>query len=383
MARGKGNLSNALAKHQHESIQKKIKLQKLKNKNLHYPTNGKKPNFKSKQQPSPSPSSPLELPPLNKNKTFIPFNENDRILIVGDGDFSYSLSIIEQKLIKPEKVIITSFDSLNMLYDKYGNELIDSNIAKLKNLGVLRIYHEIDGTKLNESLNLSIGNKKSGNGSGKSIEVLGGLKINNIVFNFPHIGKHIKDVTRNIAKNQELLFQFFKSCKEFYQLLKHQRDNFKGDSIEEKLETKKGGKDAEDDDQFADIDDLSSGYYGFSNKNRGGDDDDDDIEKVTITLFDGEPYDSWKVKKIARDSIGYSVERSGKFEWRYFAGYQHRRTAGLGSTNKLASSRNARIYKFERFDYNKHSKSKRPKHGHGGSGADDGDDDGDDGDDGE
>jgi 25S rRNA (uracil2634-N3)-methyltransferase len=339
MARGKGNLANSLAKQQNEQRQKQIKRIKLENKKIHYPTNGKKPKKINEKKANEEDNDDKQ--PIDESKVFIPFDINDRILIVGDGDFSYSLSIINKKLIKPYKLIVTSYDTLDELYEKYGIEIINNNISKLKELGVSRIYHGIDCTKLCESLGIQIKNKRHGDGSGKSIEILGGLNVKNIIFNFPHIGKHIKDVNRNILKNQELIHGFFKSCLEFYNVLRKQREACKGD-IEEKIEIEI----EENLDNIIDIDDLSNGYYSFNNNK-----DKKDEDFITITLFNGEPYDSWKIKKIARDSIGYSVQRSGKLEWKFYEGYQHRRTAGLGETNKESRSREVRIYKFEKFVY--------------------------------
>ena len=334
--KSKGGLASSLAKHLQEQQRLQQKKRKLENKAIHYPSNGKK--VKPNRPEAPKAAIPdttyadKEEEPIDESKVFVPFSKHDRILIIGDGDFSYSLSIVQKKLIVAGNLIATSFDTLEELHQKYGAEAIDANLAKLRDLGVNKIYHGIDGTRLCDTLDIKMGSKRQGSGSGKSIEVLGGLHVNNIIFNFPHVGMQIKDIERNIAKNQSLIANFFKSCKEFYDTLAKQRQVYKG---------KLPPVERDDDDMFDEYGNMKP----FTKQKAV------DRNVITITLFNGEPYDSWKVKKIAKDTIKYCVQRSGKLEWQFFEGYTHRRTAGLGDTNKTAATRAARVYKFEKFVY--------------------------------
>lgn len=374
--RGKGNLANALAKQIHEEKQRKLKIQKLENRDIHYSKN--KDKSKSKARPKPNTNEKLaaksdqnckiadSVEPLDENKVFIPFNKKDRILIVGDGDFSYTLSILQKGLIKPNNIIATSYDTKEELESKYGNIAVD-NINKIKELGVTKIYHGIDGTKLADTLGVNVRGKRHGDGSGKSLEMLGSLKINNIIFNFPHIGKQIKDVERNILKNQEMIVGFYKSCKELFGILRKQRES--NNNWESKIKETETEKNGDDDFNYSD-DDTHDDFntYWNSDKEKKV----EDVDVITITLFSGEPYESWKIKKLAKDTIGYSVQRSGKFEWRYFDGYSHRRTAGMGETRKQANTREARIFKFEKFQHPQTSR-KRKRNGN----DDDSDDDSD------
>lgn len=358
MGKGKGNLASKLAQQQYQDQQKRLKKQKLNNKEIHYPAYGKGKSKAKDIVQDRKQEDKKEEAPLDESKVFVPFGKNDRILIIGDGDFSYTLSIIRKKLINPRKVITTTYDSLEDLKTKYGDDLIAKNINELKELGVSRIYHNIDGTRLPESLGVQMKNKRKGDGSGKSIEVLGGLTINNIVFNFPHIGKQIKDVNRNILKNQEMLTGFFKSSGELFGILRRQKQSCKG-ATEEKI--------PDDGEEWCTTEDRDGESTMYFSDFGATDNRKTNSENITITLFDGEPYESWKVKRLARDSINYCVERSGKFEWRYFEGYKHRRTAGLGETNKASTTRHARIYKFEKFsDSSRHlSRNKSKKRGRG------------------
>lgn len=307
MARGKGKLSQALAKQlQREKVQAD-KRKKIQNR-----------------------QSNFELKPKQKvvqvRKPLVPYGPDDRILLVGEGDFSYSHSILDLGLIKPDNLIATSFDSYKDVCEKYPGA--EDHIEALKALGV-RVYHEIDATALNRTLGIQGGNKRQGNGSGKTIEVLGSLHLNNIVFNFPHVGRGIKDISRNVRANQELLQGFFKSARVLFDILHFQRDQTIGRSALAAMS----------------VEEAEWNYLHQKEMKPV----ESDKEVMTITLFEGEPYDSWMVKKLARESIGYQVQRSGAFDWEMYKGYEHRRTAGMGDTHKVAAQRAARIYKFERY----------------------------------
>ena len=45
----------------------------------------------------------------------------------------------------------------------------------------------------------------------------------------------------------------------------------------------------------------------------------DNCSKIIISIFTGEPYDSWEVKYLARES-GLKLERSSKFYWENYPG---------------------------------------------------------------
>lgn len=107
------------------------------------------------------------------------------------------------------------------------------------------------------------------------------------VFNFPHLGNSVADVDRNIRQHQELVLNFFREV-----------------------------------------------HSGWPNA------------KVVLSLFDGEPYASWECRRLGRLS-GFSLERSGRFDWNAYSGYSHQLTAHDGrTTSKPQRQRPARSYVF-------------------------------------
>ncbi|AGO11565.1 AaceriADL221Cp [[Ashbya] aceris (nom. inval.)] len=251
-------------------------------------------------------------------KKFVPFLPDSTLLLVGEGDFSFAKSILDCGYVKAENLITTSYDSgvkeLELKYPKSFRENYDYLVAQ----GV-RIFFNIDATKLVSSFKLSKKNpwpKVVGpEWKGKSLE--------NVLFNFPHTGHGIKDQDRNIREHQELLFGYFDSCKQLFQLA-----------------NKKVG------------DDHLSGYEVGKEHFQEG------IGRIILSLFAGEPYDSWQPKVLAKEN-GLRLERSNKFQWDTFPGYRHRRTNNEQDTTKPAAEREARIFIFEENDNKRHNQSKR------------------------
>lgn len=240
-----------------------------------------------------------------QQKGLQPFNIDDKLLLVGEGDFSFAVSIIKENFIKPENLIATSFDSKDEIIQKYPT--VEQNLNFLIDEGV-QLLHSIDATDLVSSLklNLTAKNKKKA----KARLFSDNRNLDYIMFNFPHTGKGIKDVDRNIIDHQKLVLNYFKSCRAVFNLVNNDMEN-----------------------DFA-------GYASSAvNENKG---------KILLTLFEGEPYNSWNIKILGR-SEDYKVERSGKFSWQMFPDYHHRRTNSVRDTTKPASERDARIYVFEQF----------------------------------
>ncbi|GMM49901.1 25S rRNA (uracil2634-N3)-methyltransferase [Starmerella bacillaris] len=108
-----------------------------------------------------------------------------------------------------------------------------------------------------------------------------------IVFNFPHLGKSISDQERNIIQHQKLLLEFFEQCKNL------------------------------------------------------------NVGSIIMSFFNGQPYDSWEYKRLAR-SQGYKVARSSELNWESWPGYTHQLTTKNNAhTSKDQKTRGARMILFQ------------------------------------
>lgn len=69
---------------------------------------------------------------------------------------------------------------------------------------------------------------------------------------------------------------------------------------------------------------------------------------IVLTLFEGEPYELWNVRDLARH-IGLKVGRSFKFQADAYPGYEHARTIGniKGGGGWKGEDRAARTYIIE------------------------------------
>lgn len=102
----------------------------------------------------------------------IPFNPTDRILLIGEGNFSFARALILDPPSSLDKlptvnITATAYDSEEDCYTKYpGTEVI---VKSLRDKGVELIF-EVDATRL------------------EKIPVLKGRRWDRIVWNFPHAG---------------------------------------------------------------------------------------------------------------------------------------------------------------------------------------------------
>ncbi|KAK5083026.1 hypothetical protein LTR05_006908 [Lithohypha guttulata] len=166
----------------------------------------------------------------------IPFSKHDRVLLVGEGDFSFTLSLV--KNYKVSAVLATSYDDEDTLKQKYPN--INSTLNQIAKVGKglpvedLRTSdvggdEEWAGFSSDEVANatedVSVASTKSA-----EVNILHGIDatllskahrkvlsqyapFTKIVFNFPHTGGLSTDVNRQVRANQELLVDFFNSAK--------------------------------------------------------------------------------------------------------------------------------------------------------------------------
>ncbi|KAK7742074.1 hypothetical protein SLS53_004660 [Cytospora paraplurivora] len=132
------------------------------------------------------PKNPSQLQPT------IPFSPEDAILLVGEGDLSFSKALVEHHYC--ENVTATVLEpSQEELMAKYPHA--KENIDKIAAEGS-KVAYGVDAKKMGPFAH------KSGKESVGSMD--------RIIFNFPHVGGKSTDVNRQVRYNQELLVEFFK-----------------------------------------------------------------------------------------------------------------------------------------------------------------------------
>jgi 25S rRNA (uracil2634-N3)-methyltransferase len=119
------------------------------------------------------------------------YSSRHKILIVGDGDLTFALSIATA--LGSANLVATTFDTRRELLRKYQG--VKSTIDSLQRIGC-KVVHGVDATKLEAVEELEVG-----------VDMF-----QRIVFNFPHIGGSTQE---DVKLNQELLLQYFKQSKLF------------------------------------------------------------------------------------------------------------------------------------------------------------------------
>ena len=259
-------------------------------------TSKKQFNLKSTSTPHP--------PPQTSQSTTPPIHPLDKILLIGEGDFSFAASLVADH--GASLVLASTNDSQESCLEKYPSTA-SSNIALLQEaydeafsdfqtaLPDGPVLFSVDGTT-----NLL---KKS-----KAIRRAAPFDV--IVFNFPHVGGLSTDVNRQVRANQALLVAFFTSAKELLR--------------------------------------TSDSPQSFHS-----DDEERGPARILVTLFEGEPYSLWNVRDLAR-SVGLVVRRSWRFDASVYPRYRHARTGGAvrkgdGDVSESAwkgEERAARTYEF-------------------------------------
>ncbi|KAF8311073.1 hypothetical protein DL93DRAFT_2211241 [Clavulina sp. PMI_390] len=259
-------------------------------------------------------SSSTAGPSATKRKPIIPFHEGRRILLVGEGNFSFALSLLSQSTTW-SLIIATAFDSQDECYRKYPDA--PDIVKTLRAAGVV-VYFNVDATKLDQH------------------KALKKLVIDTIVFNFPHVGAGIKDQDRNIAVNQRLLVDFFQAAAP---LLAKGKDPSSVPGSRKKRKRDPDDEEA-DEDHFLDDDEQCPP------PTRG---------TVLVTLRDAPPYTLWYTFSLVPQDLTrlaknppptkpnapppahkYKVVRSFQFHPDAYRGYEHRRTIG-GATGLKAN----------------------------------------------
>ncbi|XP_048324134.2 uncharacterized protein At4g26485 isoform X1 [Ziziphus jujuba] len=143
------------------------------------------------------PVSDLLVVNKTPNMDFI-FNEGDgrqqqhKILLVGEGDFSFSASLASSSP-SASNMVATSLNSRDFLYRNYRNAM--ENINELRRKGCT-IMHGIDATKMAKH------------------DALSGMLFDQIIFNFPLAGFfEDKSTESQIRRHQMLVASFFENAK--------------------------------------------------------------------------------------------------------------------------------------------------------------------------
>ncbi|KAL2866317.1 25S rRNA (uracil2634-N3)-methyltransferase [Aspergillus lucknowensis] len=301
-------------------------------------------------------------------RPIVPFRRRDRILLVGEGDFSFARSLATYHRCKT--LLATCYDSKETLYSKHPQA--EKNIADILASSASSSSSskpERDEQQQQHSNSpivlFSVDAKKLGTPAGGGRDIRVGFPRNikkrpawvkgdrvmetnqggpwdMICFNFPHVGGLSTDVNRQVRANQELLVTFFKAC---LPLLSGKPEE--GDHVgEESGDGWDSGMDGSDED----------------GSDAEGRDDDDDVRakderrtaagQVLVTLFEGAPYTLWNIRDLARHA-GLKVVTSFRFPWACYRGYSHARTLGEVEGKDGArggwrgEDREARMYLFE------------------------------------
>ncbi|CAE6364403.1 unnamed protein product [Rhizoctonia solani] len=239
----------------------------------------------------------------SRNPT-IPFSSIDRILLIGEGNFSFAHSLLDHPSIPslpPANITATAYDSESDCLSKYPDA--QSHISALRSAGATVLFG-VDARHLDKTFPLKTGKKWD-----------------KVVWNFPHVGLSITDQDRNIAANQSTLLGFLASVKPY---LAEGAVPDRSPSV-----IRKKAKPAEE--NFSDDDEESMMFIQENKHKTAG--------SILITLREQEPYTLWDLSRLAKSPVvttsrntlpqpRYIQIRSFTFHPEVYPGYEHRRTAG-------------------------------------------------------
>ncbi|KAJ7651562.1 hypothetical protein DFH06DRAFT_996076 [Mycena polygramma] len=258
----------------------------------------------------------------------IPFRATDKILLIGEGNFSFAQALIrdapaELEHLPAKNITATAYDTEEECYEKYPEAV--EIVTALRAAGV-EILFSIDATQLSK------------------VAAFKGKKWDRIVWNFPHAGKGITDQDRNILSNQLLILGFLRSAAGF----------LVNGSVPEIFNAKKRKRtddDEEEDDQDRDNDMDLEGENIFQPTSCRG--------TILITLRNVVPYTQWDVPRLARNpppptsgsapqNLPYTILRSFFFNRSTWKGYEHRMTKGerAHGTGKTGEGGEDRTWEF-------------------------------------
>lgn len=312
--RGKGKLRTALANHTARVEQRAYEKKKEAER-----------NFK-KKRPSGTPKT---------RRTTNPFLPDDTILLVGEGNFSFTLALLSAPHSHaPQRILATSYDTEDEVYAKYPDaRAIIEQIRQLAGAHAPHILRfGVDAGALHKCEAITGDDKKP-------------RRWSKVWFGFPHVGAGHKDEQRNVLANQLLIVRFFISVAPY--LTRGPLPSY----MQPKKQRSESDDDEESDNDDSAVVNISDASTSFDPPRRQG--------SVQITIRNAVPYTLWNIPMLAKklrqvvqpiassapplpkgmraptiadvdkNSAHYQVWRSFEFvpsEWR---GYSHRRTIGF------------------------------------------------------
>lgn len=163
-----------------KSLASALRLQQTSDKRTKLASGTREPPVPKKKQREQKTSRP--------RSGLVPFTPGDRILFVGEGNFSFAASCVENHLEHASDVLATSLDDRESLLAKYPDA--QTHVDTVTDC-CGTVAYGVDATRLQQHC------------KGRVFDVC--------VFMFPHVGAGIADEARNVLTNQKMLTAFFKS----------------------------------------------------------------------------------------------------------------------------------------------------------------------------
>ncbi|PWN34186.1 uncharacterized protein FA14DRAFT_161675, partial [Meira miltonrushii] len=142
----------------------------------------------------------------NKGPRVKMFQADETILLVGEGNFSFTKSLLQSPHNhSPSHIVATAFDNEQQCYQKYPDA--EKNVKEIRSIA---------GRQDIVLFGVDAGNLLAHKGLQKATKSIKSNTFpaswNKVVFNFPHIGAGHKDESRNVLANQLLLIRFLVSA---------------------------------------------------------------------------------------------------------------------------------------------------------------------------
>lgn len=111
----------------------------------------------------------------NTRRPTIPFSASDRILLIGEGNFSFAVALLQHSPpsldhLPPANITATALDTEEECHTKYPDA--EQNVRVLREMGTLVLFG-VDATRLEKT------------------SALKGKVFDHIVWNFPHAGEYV------------------------------------------------------------------------------------------------------------------------------------------------------------------------------------------------